>query len=154
RIILTGIRDYVEEERVTKTQGKEGTQFSVIKKREKGGAQFWDGITGDPIGPPMTLPGAFSGVAFSPDGRMAAIASTHFSEFDGHPISSDGEVQLWEVATHKPLGRPMLLTGPNPIRTLIFSPDGRTVLTNSGNGKTQLWDTSTSRPTGPAIQHL
>src|SRR5262249_3139184 len=46
--------------------------WTFSQGNDSGGAQAWDAVTGQPIGPPMPHSGSFRGiqVAFSPDGRF------------------------------------------------------------------------------------
>jgi len=77
-------------------------------------------------------------VAFSPDGKTLAAGS------------NDGSVRLWEVATHRPAGTPLLANGPGgSITSVAFSADGRTLAAGSndgGAGTVWLWDLATHQP--------
>jgi WD40 repeat protein/serine/threonine protein kinase len=121
-----------------------------------------------------------TGVAFSPDGRLALTAS------------ADHTAQVWDVATAQPLGPP--LRHDDEVNVALFSPDGQMVLTasrdqtarlwtvsgkavskplycpggataaafirdgkliatGSENGTVQLWQTASGRPFGPPFRH-
>ncbi len=76
----------------------------------------------------------------------AAVMAAKFSPKDSNTVftcSSDGTAQLWDVHTGKALCDP--LKHDDPVSALAVSPDGRWLLTGSGNrssrnGKAQLWD--------------
>jgi WD40 repeat protein len=79
--------------------------------------------------------GSVDQVAFSPDGKILAIASV------------PGVVQLWNMATHRQMGGP-LTVGDNLGTSVAFSPDSKTVVTGSGNGLARLWDVATRHEIG------
>ena len=85
--------------------------------------------------PRRTIPGhggPVLGVAFSPDGRLVAIAS-HI-----------GVPELWHPVTGKRLHpRP---GNPHRVYGVAFSPDGRLLATASSDGTAQLWDPVTGEP--------
>jgi WD40 repeat protein len=75
-------------------------------------------------------PGEVNDVAFAPDGRTLATAS------------SDRTVRLWDVSDRdrpRQLGQP--LTGhTNTVEEVAFAPDGRTLATTSADQTVILWD--------------
>ena len=79
------------------------------------------------------------GVAFSPDGRTAII------------VSEDQTARLRDVATGRPIGRPMKHDG--PVMAAAFSPDGRTILTGGNDWTARLWDARTGEPVGQPFRH-
>ena len=69
------------------------------------------------------------GVAFSPDGRLLATAST------------DGTARLWDPATGE--HRRTLTGHTSYVSGVAFSPDGRLLATASSDGTARLWDPAT-----------
>ena len=93
-------------------------------------ARVWDIEAGDLV---RTLQHrkAVGNLAFSPDGRRIASAST------------DG-VKVWDVASPEAL---VLDVGPEGASGIIFSPDGRHVVgLNQYDPTVWIWDTATGRP--------
>jgi WD40 repeat protein len=91
----------------------------------------WDAATGDRV---RTLRGNFSNataVAFSPDGRRVAAAS------------SAGEIiRIWDFASGQKL---VTLRLQSVGRGVAFSPDGRFLASTESNGLVKLWDGSPAR---------
>jgi WD40 repeat protein len=79
--------------------------------------------------------GQVDALAFSPDGTTLATTTGTNSPASG--------TQLWDVATHQPLGRPLSVPGSGEIVSLAFSPDGKILAAGTARGDTQLWDVAT-----------
>ncbi|MEO3867356.1 WD40 repeat domain-containing protein [Nonomuraea sp. B12E4] len=85
------------------------------------------------LGTPMP---ARTTVALSPGGRILAA---------GVAREKDPAIQLWDVATQRPLGPPLRPEGARwSVTSIEFSPDGRTMLTSSMDGL-RLWDVASRR---------
>ncbi|KAG2065509.1 WD40 repeat-like protein, partial [Suillus decipiens] len=54
-------------------------------------------------------------------------------------------VRLWEVATGKPVGKP-LLGHTRPVTSVSFSPDGTRIATGSWDGTVRLWNVAMGKP--------
>ena len=73
-------------------------------------------------------------VRFSPDGRLLAVTSPHYT-------------QLWDVAKRRRIGPP-LRGHEGVVFTSEFSPDGRTLATSGSDGSVILWDVESRRSLG------
>ena len=82
---------------------------------------------------------ALTRAIFRPDGRAVLTASL------------DGTAQVWDAATGRAIGPPMIHGG--EVNCIAFSPDGRLILTGGVDGKARLWDAATGRPTAPVAIH-
>jgi WD40 repeat protein/tetratricopeptide (TPR) repeat protein len=77
--------------------------------------------------------------SFSPDGRYVVTGSI------------DNSARVWEVATCRLVGRPLLHQ--NWVRAVAFAPDNRHVLTGSHDMTARLWDIHTGAGVGPVLRH-
>ena len=73
--------------------------------------------------------GAVIDVAFSPDGKWVATAS------------SDGSARLWDAATGKELRQFLGHTG--VVSSVAFSPDGTYLLTGGNDQTARIWNVQT-----------
>src|SRR5262249_17448963 len=96
---------------------------------------LWDINSG---GEALSLPAGklayASAAAFSPDGRVLAVA------YHTPNSGEEPEVVLWELATGK--ARARLKGHKHGIASLAFSPDGRTLATGGDDTTILLWDIS------------
>ena len=91
-------------------------------------------------GADSTMPkvSAVNSVAFSPDGKILASAS------------NDGTARLWDVATSREIGAP-LVHGAAAMMAVAFSSDGTLVATAGRDGAIQLWDVRTHQRSGSSF---
>ncbi len=87
--------------------------------------------------------GSVRGLAFSPDGLHLAAVSGEQSEFtSAKPLPGQG-AGVWEVASGKRL---LGLDGhEGGIRTVAYSPDGKTIATGGSDRTARLWDAVTGK---------
>jgi WD40 repeat protein len=92
---------------------------------------LWDGTTGRRHVPGWVFEGRIMGLAFSPDDRFLAVAS-------------EGEqslLHICELASGKNRGQPILC--PERVILIAYAPDGRTLVTVSGDRQIRVWDVAT-----------
>ncbi len=132
----------------------------VLTGHGNGTARIWDAATGAACTP--TLKHAEKGsvqVGFSPDGRRALT----FNGVGGWPDADAvaAEVRLWDAASGQPIGPafkpagnvlPSAFTDEGMLLNVVFSPDGRRVLTALGGGTAQVWEAETGRPVTPPLK--
>lgn len=99
---------------------------------DSGTALLWDIAIGKQASHPLTSrAGTVWSMAFNPNGKILAVGS-------------DKGMQLWNVATSKPIGHPLIR---HTVTSVAFSPNGK-ILATVGNGATQLWDVNSGKPVG------
>jgi WD40 repeat protein len=87
--------------------------------------------------------------AFSPDGSMVAIGGSKLSEdCGGCPMY--GRAELWDTASGK---LRYAFDASDSVRSLSFSPDGRTLAGGIFTKELKLWDTRTGRETLSLLAH-
>ena len=70
----------------------------------------------------------------------------------GLPGSSGGgcTITLWDLAKRQPLGLP-LKAHKDSVRSVVFSPDGKTLASGGTSGNILLWDVASRQPLGPPL---
>ena len=105
------------DDQVLATAGSDGT------------VKFWEPTTGKPLGKIESGASCCQCVSFSADGETLAVAA-------------DRDVQLWNV-----VGRKLEHTcrgHSDYVRSVVFSSDGKTLVSCSSDGTVMLWDTDSS----------
>jgi WD40 repeat protein len=117
-------------------------------------AQIWDAETGQPIGKAFSGHGEVLTAAFVPDGaRVVTEPDNRSGTWDsatGFPIGNpSSDVRIWDAATSQPIGKPFSDSG--GISIVVFSPDGKRIITASEDHTAQIWDAETGQPIGKAF---
>ncbi|MFI6508113.1 WD40 repeat domain-containing serine/threonine protein kinase [Streptosporangium sp. NPDC050855] len=112
-----------------------------------GAVILWDAATRRPVGGPLTgHTRAVEAVAFSPDGRTLVAGGSNGQGTD----PGDHTAVMWDTATRRPVGDP--LTGHTDwIRSVAFSPDGKTLATGSGDHSVIMWDARARQAVGDPL---
>jgi WD40 repeat protein len=112
-----------------------------------GTAILWDVVNHKQIGDRLTgHTNHVVSVAFDPTGASLVTGSI------------DGNVILWDVATHEPVGPPISrhtkrksMSSGDFVSSVIFSPDGKILASNSENNTVILWDANALKPIGEPL---
>ncbi len=146
-----------------------------------GGGRIWDVASGQLVGQSMVHSSLVWSVAFSPDGKTvltgswikrrgcgtpppAGLSASRCSiravltlrpsarmARRSSPGAQDKTARLWDAATGRPVGKPMEHL--DRVRSVAFSPDGKTILTGSWDKMARTWDAASGEPLGVVLEH-
>jgi WD40 repeat protein len=115
-----------------------------------GQVRFFELVSGAAAGAPLRVGGAVWQVAFTPDGRLLAVAVDPNQVADFNAQKREGEVQLWDVTSRRRVGR-AIEPGAGSVLSVAFSHDGTLLATGSYKGRLDLWDVAKRAPVGKPV---
>ena len=137
----------------TLASGGFDTNSSPRSRFESPGVRLWDVATQRSLGrlltPHADLIDTIDPIAFRPDGKTLATAETRLDVGPGTPADHP-TIRLWQVASHRQLWR---VSTRKSVRSLTFSPNGRTLASGSTDKTIRLWDVETQRSLGQLTGH-
>ena len=89
-------------------------------------------------------------VAFISDNQKIVTAGRG-DELAESPAKYNGQAQIWDIATGRALGTPMIHE--TTVTAVAFSPDGTRIATASADHTARLWDGMTGRPISEPMKH-
>jgi WD40 repeat protein len=110
--------------------------WRILTADTYGTARLWDASTGESLVPAMHHGGAIRAVGFSPDGQTILTAGDVAT--DRSSSRTGGVTRLWSTADGQPLGQPF--EHPAQVKTAVFRPDGKDILTLDEGGQVAIWD--------------
>ena len=90
-------------------------------------------------------------IAFSPDGRLLAVAVDPNGVDGFYGQQREGEVQLWDVDSRTRVGQ-AIAPGGGSVLSLAFNRDGTLLATGSYRGQLDLWDVATRARRGEPMR--
>jgi hypothetical protein len=109
---------------------------------------LWDTSTGQQRTRILMIPSFIAwAVAFSPNGKTLAIATGP----DDFRVRQPGDIKLWDVATETV--RTTLRGHGRAATSIVFSPDGQSLISGSADTTVRFWDTSSGREYGMLKGH-
>jgi WD40 repeat protein/class 3 adenylate cyclase len=116
-----------------------------------GKVRLFDATSGTAVGSPLTeANAAVWQVAFSPDGRLLAVAVDPNGVDGFFGQQQQGKVQLWDVDSRTRVGRE-IAPGGGSVLSVAFNPDGTLLATGSYRGRLDLWDVATQARHGNSM---
>jgi WD40 repeat protein len=115
----------------------------VLTGNTHGLMQLWDPENWSELGSFRAAEGEITSVAWSPDGRRALSAGGRLDAQDGRWQPIDCLFRLWNIDSGKEIRH--FAGHTQPVQSVAFAADGRSVLSGSMDGSMRWWDIDTGR---------
>jgi WD40 repeat protein len=116
----------------------QGDRFATVGS--VGWTRIWDARTFEPLSPQLQHGGAVSWVDWNVEGDRLITAGI------------TPEVRVWQAATGDQILAPLRL-GSLPLKTALWSQDGRFIVARSDENVVRVWDSATGEPVTPILRH-
>jgi WD40 repeat protein len=122
----------------------DGSTLAAVMLSLKGNLRFWSVTTHRALPDPVRQQIGVTAIAYSPDGRMLAVAG-FLPEYGpgGKRLPAAGYLgvtELWDLSSDQMI---RLLPGGSQINALAFSPDGNLLATGGQDNHVRLWNVAT-----------
>lgn len=141
QVIVLGTEQVAENTQVNATAFNPDNKFVLTASVNEGAVRVWDVASGQKIAELQPLPAGstwFTNASYSPNGQWVATSSG----LTGFP-NQDFTPRIWEPATGKVIAE--LTANTTEIHSIIFSSDGKLVLTASDDKTAKLWEAATGK---------
>ena len=133
------IRDILIETNITDAAFSSDNKILAVTGKNSSPLQFWDVKTGEHLKSSGKSDVSYEYIAFSQDGsRLVTGGAWEY-------------VSLWDVSTVEQLYN---MADGEPINSVAYSPDGKTIACGIDDGTIQIWDTSTGKLHNSIKGHL
>jgi WD40 repeat protein len=113
--------------------------------------RFWDATTQKEIGEPLGTKNLVT-ATLSPDGKRVAITERLVYDRQGKTVDQD-ETRIWDIEQRQLIGETLRSKTYYGDHLLLFSPDGKRLLTSAGEKAARLWDVESGNPVGDILRH-
>ena len=138
KLVLSGSGGFADED----------GRFSVLSDNS---LRLWDAGTGQPLKRLRGFRNGIAAVAFSPDGKLALVASAGKVSNRTWTPGGDYDLRLWDLDREREL---RVLEGHRgDVLCLAFSSDGRLALSGGRDKIVRLWDVQTGQETQRLVGH-
>ncbi len=114
-----------------------------------GNVFIWNAESGEPVGPPISVGGPVTAIAFNAAAQYNFEAPTELVTAD-----LNGMIQRWDPVTGVSIGLP-LVGHDGVVNALAYNSDGNRLASAGVDGTVRLWNVGTGQPaSGPLLGHV
>src|SRR5262249_1132511 len=107
------------------------------------GVNVWDAQTGAKLRTFDEPTGSMNPLTYSPDGKRLALAGSIQGQRPPRGAQVNGYIRMWDTQTGDDLFQTQIPDA--PVSSMVFSPDGKRLVTATADGLVRVWDLRTGR---------